>query len=156
MRGLEPNMRWRSFCEEILDLVRELGIETVVTLGALQTDTPHSRPVVVTGTSYDATSADSFGLDKTRYEGPTGITGVLQDACIQAGIHAVQFWAGVPHYVASPPNPPATLALVHRLEDVLDIPIPVGNLPEQSDSWLENTNAITSDDAEIADYVRSL
>lgn len=156
MRGLEPSLRWRSFCEEILDLVRELGVETVVTLGALQTDTPHSRPVLVTGSSYDGASAQRLGLARTRYEGPTGITGVLHDACIQAGVMAVQFWAGVPHYVATPPNPPATLALLHRLEDVLDLPIPVGNLPEQSDAWLENTNAITSDDAEIAEYVRSL
>lgn len=156
MRGPEPNMRWRDFCAEILQLCLELGVEQIITLGALQTDMPHSRPVVVSGTAYDADSARKYALDKSRYEGPTGITGVLQDASVLAGIPAISFWAGVPHYLASPPNPPATLALLHRLEDALDLPVPVGTLPEQSDSWLESANSMTQDDAEIAEYVKAL
>jgi proteasome assembly chaperone (PAC2) family protein len=156
MRGVEPNMRWRGFCDEILELVRELGVQTVVSLGALLSDTPHTRPTPVTGTAYDSDSATRYGLERSRYEGPTGIVGVLQDACVRGGIPAISFWAAVPHYVSQPPNPKATLALLHRVEEVLDVPVPLGTLPEQADEWQKLVDEMASEDAEVTEYVRSL
>ena len=156
LRGIEPNMRWRSFCDAILELVDDLGIHTVVVLGALLADTPHTRPVPVTGTAYSADAAKQFNLEKSRYEGPTGINGVLQDACVRAGIPAVSFWAAVPHYVSNPPNPKATVALLRRLEDVLDVEVPLGELPSLAEEWEETVTSMTEDDEDIADYVRSL
>ncbi|GAA3186121.1 hypothetical protein GCM10020255_082890 [Rhodococcus baikonurensis] len=126
LRGIEPNMRWRSFCEDLLELIDQLNVKTVVILGALLADTPHTRPVPVTGTAYSSESAARFNLEQTRYEGPTGITGVLQDECVRAGVPAISFWAAVPHYVSQPPNPKATVALLQRVEDVLDIEVPSG------------------------------
>jgi proteasome assembly chaperone (PAC2) family protein len=156
VRGIEPNMRWRTFCAELVDAVRELGIGTVVTLGALLADSPHTRPTPVTGTSYDAASATRYGLEKSRYEGPTGIVGVLQEACVLAGIPAISFWAAVPHYVAQPPNPKATIALLHRVEEVLDIAVPLGELPAQADDWQKLVNEMADEDEDVRDYIRNL
>lgn len=156
LRGVEPNMRWRSFCDDILEFVEQLGVSTVVILGALLADTPHTRPVPVTGTAYNKEAAERFNLEQTRYEGPTGITGVLQDACVKAGVPAVSFWAAVPHYVSQPPNPKAVIALLHRVEDVLDVEVPLGGLPKQAEDWEASVNEMTSGDEEIAEYVRSL
>ena len=156
LRGIEPNMRWRSYCDELLEFVEELGVHTVVILGALLADTPHSRPVPVTGTAYSTEAAERFNLERSRYEGPTGIAGVLQDACVKAGVPAVSFWAAVPHYVSQPPNPKATIALLQRVEDVLDIEVPLGDLPGQAEDWEESVSEMTRDDEEIAEYVRTL
>ena len=156
LRGVEPNMRWRSFCDELLEFVDELGVTTVVILGALLADTPHTRPVPVTGSAYSKEAAERFDLEQTRYEGPTGITGVLQDRCVKAGVPAVSFWAAVPHYVSQPPNPKATIALLRRVEEVLDIEVPLGELPSQAEDWEEAVTEMTAEDEEIADYVRSL
>ncbi|MBU3062015.1 PAC2 family protein [Nocardia sp. NEAU-G5] len=156
LHGIEPNMRWRSFCDDILELVEQLHITTVVILGALLADTPHTRPVPVTGTAYNKEAAEQFNLEQTRYEGPTGITGVLQDACVRAGVPAVSFWAAVPHYVSQPPNPKATIALLHRVEEVLDIEVPLGELPAQSEDWESAVDEMTAGDEEVSDYVRSL
>lgn len=156
LRGIEPNMRWRSYCAELLEFVEELGVHTVVILGALLADTPHSRPVPVTGTAYSAEAAERFNLERSRYEGPTGIAGVLQDACVKAGVPAVSFWAAVPHYVSQPPNPKATVALLQRVEDVLDVEVPLGELPNQAEDWEESVSEMTRDDEEIAEYVRTL
>ncbi|WP_458681814.1 PAC2 family protein [Prescottella equi] len=156
LRGIEPNMRWRSYCDELLEFVEELGVHTVVILGALLADTPHSRPVPVTGTAHSIEAAEEFSLEKSRYEGPTGIAGVLQDACVKAGVPAVSFWAAVPHYVSQPPNPKATVALLQRVEEVLDIEVPLGDLPNQAEDWEESVSEMTRDDEEIAEYVRSL
>jgi predicted ATP-grasp superfamily ATP-dependent carboligase len=156
VHGIEPNMRWRSFCAELLGYVQDLGITTVVTLGALLADTPHTRPVPVTGTSYDAASAARFKLERSRYEGPTGIVGVFQDVCVQAGIPAISFWAAVPHYVSAPPSPKATLALLHRVEEVLDLEVPLGALPEESEEWEATVSEMADEDDEVASYVRAL
>lgn len=156
LHGIEPNMRWRSFCDDILELVEQLHVTTVVILGALLADTPHTRPVPVTGTAYNKEAAERFNLEQTRYEGPTGITGVLQDACVRAGVPAVSFWAAVPHYVSQPPNPKATIALLHRVEEVLDIEVPLGELPAQSEEWESAVDEMTAGDEEVSDYVRSL
>jgi predicted ATP-grasp superfamily ATP-dependent carboligase len=149
-------MRWRTFCGELLAVIRELDVRTVVTLGALLSDTPHTRPTQVTGTAYDAESASRFGLERSRYEGPTGIVGVLQDACVASGIPAISFWAGVPHYVSQPPNPKATLALLHGVEEVLDIPIPLAELPQQSDEWQKLVDEMAAEDDEVIEYIRNL
>jgi proteasome assembly chaperone (PAC2) family protein len=156
VRGIEPNMRWRTFCAELLGVIRELDIRVVVTLGALLSDTPHTRPTQVTGTAHDAESAARYGLEKSRYEGPTGIVGVLQDACVAAGIPAISFWAGVPHYVSQPPNPKATLALLHRVEEVLDLPVPLAELPQQSDEWQKLVDEMAAEDDEVTEYIRNL
>jgi predicted ATP-grasp superfamily ATP-dependent carboligase len=156
VRGLEPNMRWRSFCEELLEIITELGVQTVVTLGALLSDAPHTRPTPVTGTSYDSDSATRFGLEGSRYEGPTGIVGVLQDACVGVGIPAISFWAAVPHYVSQPPNPKATIALLHRVEEVLDIAVPMGELPAQADEWQKLVDEMAEEDEDVQEYIRNL
>ncbi|MBJ7289109.1 PAC2 family protein, partial [Williamsia sp.] len=156
LRGIEPNMRWRGFCAEILDLARALNVQTMVILGALLADAPHTRPVPVTGTAYSTDSALAYNLQESRYEGPTGITGVLQDQCVNAGIPAVSFWAAVPHYVSTPPNPKATVALLSQVEEVLDIEVPLGDLPGQAEEWEQAVTEMTEDDEEIAEYVRGL
>jgi proteasome assembly chaperone (PAC2) family protein len=156
IRGIEPNMRWRSFCGELIGYLDALGATTVVTLGALLTDTPHTRPVPVTGTTYDSSSAARFGLEASRYTGPTGIVGVFQDACVQAGIPAISFWAAVPHYVSQAPDPKAAVALLHRVEEVLDIEVPLGGLPEQAEAWERTVSEMADADDEVREYVRSL
>ncbi|MFF0454548.1 PAC2 family protein [Nocardia africana] len=156
LHGIEPNMRWRAFCSDIIDLIEQLQVTTVVILGALLADTPHTRPVPVTGTAYSKEAAEQFSLEQTRYEGPTGITGVLQDACVRAGVPAISFWAAVPHYVSQPPNPKATIALLRRVEDVLDIEVPLGELPAQAEDWESAVDEMTEGDEEVTEYVRSL
>ena len=156
IRGIEPNMRWRGFCEELIGLLHELDAQTVVSLGALLADTPHTRPTPVTGSAYDDDSAQAYGLETSRYQGPTGILGVFQDACVQAGLPAISFWAAVPHYVSQPPSPRATLALLRRVEEVLEIAVPVGALPEQAEEWVKTVDEMANEDEEVVEYVRSL
>ncbi|WP_226435982.1 PAC2 family protein [Rhodococcus yananensis] len=156
LHGIEPNMRWRSFCDALLELIDEIGVHSVVLLGALLADTPHTRPVPVTGTAHTAEAATRYNLEKSRYEGPTGITGILQDACVRAGVPAISFWAAVPHYVSSPPNPKATVALLRRVEDVLDVEVPLGELPALAEEWEETVTSMTEDDEDMAEYVHSL
>ncbi|WP_029432417.1 PAC2 family protein [Blastococcus sp. URHD0036] len=156
IRGIEPNMRWRSFCEELIELCQELEATTVVGLGALLADTPHTRPVPVTGSAYDAESAEKWGLETSRYEGPTGILGVFQDACVQAGLPAISFWAAVPHYVSQPPSPRATVALLQRVEEVLEVTVPLGALPAQAEEWVKTVDEMAQEDDEVVEYVRSL
>ena len=156
MHGIEPNMRWRKFCAELLEHVERLGVTTVITLGALLADTPHTRPVPVTGTAYDNESATRFGLEHSRYEGPTGIVGVFQDSCVQLGVPAISIWAAVPHYVSQPPSPKATLALLHRVEELLDIEVPLGALPSQAEEWERTVSEMADEDEDVRNYVRAL
>ncbi|QIK66423.1 PAC2 family protein [Nocardioides sp. HDW12B] len=156
LRGIEPNMRWRQFCAELLAGADELGTEMVVTLGALLADTPHTRPIPVSGTTTEPELADRLKLEQSTYEGPTGIVGVFQDACIRTDMPSVSFWAAVPHYVAQPPCPKATLALLGQLEDLLEISIPLGDLPEESRAWERGVDELSEEDEEIGDYVRAL
>ncbi|MCW4353111.1 PAC2 family protein [Hoyosella sp. YIM 151337] len=156
LRGIEPNLRWKAFCRELIDFADELGVTTVVMLGALLADTAHTRPVPVSGTAYSAESAKMYNLEQTKYEGPTGIIGVLQDECVRHGIPAVSFWAAIPHYVSQPPNPKGTVALLHRVEDVLDLEVPLGELPGQAEEWEQTITEMAEEDEEIADYVRAL
>ena len=154
--GVEPNLRWRTFCTTVIDVARQTGCEMVVTLGALLADVPHTRPTRLTGTAVDPELIAKLGLSHSRYEGPTGIVGVLHDACQQAGMPSVSLWAPVPHYVASPPNPKATRALLERLSDVLAIPIGLGDLAEAAVAWEARVDELVGSDADIAAYVRQL
>jgi proteasome assembly chaperone (PAC2) family protein len=156
IRGIEPNMRWRQFCAELLAACDELGGALVITLGALLADTPHTRPIPVSGTATEPELVDRLKLEQSTYEGPTGIVGVFQDACVRLDIPAVGYWAAVPHYVAQPPGPKATLALVGQIEELLQISIPLGDLPEDSRAWERGVDELSEDDEDIADYVRSL
>ena len=156
LRGIEPNMRWRQFCAELLAGADQLGASQCVTLGALLADTPHTRPIPVSGTTTDEELRERLDLEESTYEGPTGIVGVFQDACVSNGMPAVSIWAAVPHYVAQPPCPKATLALLGMVEDVLGIPIPLGDLPEDAKAWERGVDELASEDDEIGDYVRAL
>ena len=156
VRGLEPNMRWRGFCAEVLAVAAELDVRMVVTLGALLADSPHTRPVPVNGTTSDPEAAAALGLERSRYEGPTGIVGVLQDAAHGAGVPAVSFWAAVPHYVAQPPCPKATIALLRRVEDLLDVEVDLSDLPERARAWEQQVDELAAEDTDVADYVASL
>ncbi len=156
IRGIEPNMRWRQFCAELLAAADELGAELVITLGALLADSPHTRPIPVTGTATEPDLVDRLRLEQSTYEGPTGIVGVFQDACDRLDVPSVSYWAAVPHYVANPPCPKATLALLRHLEELLDTSIPLGDLPEDARAWERGVNELAEDDEDIAEYVRSL
>jgi hypothetical protein len=156
IRGIEPSMRWRGFCAEMLELCHSLEVTRVVLLGALLADVPYSRPLPVSGSAPDRRTAERLSLIPTRYEGPTGIVGVLHDACVRAELDAVSFWVHVPHYANNPPCPKATQALLHRVEDVLDLPVPLMGLPEEAAGWEQRLHTAAEQDAELAEYVREL
>jgi proteasome assembly chaperone (PAC2) family protein len=154
--GTEPNVRWRTFTELVVDLVKDLGIELIVSLGALLADVPHTRPAPVTGAGSDPELVEKLGLQASRYEGPTGIVGVLHDACRQAGIPSVSFWAAVPHYVSLAPSPRAALALCDRLSTLLEMPIDVAELEAMVEGYTSHvTEAVSSDEDAVA-YVDEL
>ncbi len=150
----EPSMRWRTFCGEILELCHSLEVNRVVLLGALLADVPYTRPLPISGSAANRDAAERFNLTPTRYDGPTGIVGVLHEACTRAELDALSFWVHVPHYANNPPCPKATLALLHRVEDVLDLPVPMMDLAEESAEWDERLRAEAEQDAELAEYVR--
>ena len=156
VHGIEPNMRWRGFCSELVTCFSDLGIELVVLLGALLADSPHTRPVPVAAAASDPALAADLRAEPVDYKGPTGIVGVLQHACVDAGIPAVSLWASVPHYVAQPPCPKATLALIRGVEDVLDVSLPLADLPQEARAWERGVDELAEQDTEVADYVRTL
>jgi proteasome assembly chaperone (PAC2) family protein len=156
VHGIEPSMRWRRFCSEVLDAAERLGVTTVVTLGALLADVPHSRPIPVTATSDDRDLQDVLHLEASTYEGPTGIVGVLQHEATRRGMHGLSVWAAVPHYVAHPPSPKATVALLVRIEELLGEAIPLGDLPEDAEAWQHGVDELAAEDTEIAEYVAQL
>jgi predicted ATP-grasp superfamily ATP-dependent carboligase len=154
--GIEPNLRWRTFTGMVVELARELGVELMVTLGSLLADVPHTRPSPVTGGASDQELIDRLGLQRSRYEGPTGIVGVLHDACNQASIPSVSLWAAVPHYVSLAPSPRAALALCQRLGDILGTTIDVAELEEASDRYNEQVSEAVASDEETSAYVEEL
>lgn len=154
--GPEPNLRWRSFSATLVSALRTVQPAMVVILGAMLTDSPHSRPLPVTGTANDAQLATTLGLEPSNYEGPTGIVGIVADAVRRAGMPVVSLWAQVPHYVSDPPNPKATLALLVRIEDLLDTPLLLGDLPEMAQAWERGVDELASDDPEVAAYISRL
>ena len=140
----------------IVDLAGELGVEMVVTLGSLLADVPHTRPSPVTGGATDPELIERLGLQRSRYEGPTGIVGVLHDACNGAGLRSVSLWAAVPHYVSLAPSPRAALALCQRLGDILGTPIDVEELEEATERYSEQVSEAVASDEETAAYVSEL
>jgi proteasome assembly chaperone (PAC2) family protein len=154
--GVEPNYRWRTFTEIVGELASDLGVELVVTLGALLADVPHTRPAPVTGAATDPKLVDEFGLQVSRYEGPTGIVGVLLDACRRSGIPSVSLWAAVPHYVSLAPSPRAARALCDRLATVLGITIDVSELEDAEESYVEQVSQAVASDEETSAYVEEL
>lgn len=156
VNGIEPNLRWRSFCGELLDYIDVLGVTKVITLGAMQTETPHTRPTPVTGFSWDRDSAGELRVEPSTYQGPTGIVGVFHQACVEAGVPALSFWASVPHYVSQARVPKAAVALLHRVEEVLDVEVPLGGLPEQAEEWERTVSEMAEADDEVREYVRQL
>jgi predicted ATP-grasp superfamily ATP-dependent carboligase len=131
-------------------------VTTLVTLGALLADVPHTRPIPVTTSSDDEGLLQRLALEPSRYEGPTGIVGVLQDAANHAGLPALSLWAAVPHYVGQAPSPKATLALLRRVEELLDVTVPLGDLPEDARAWERGVDELAAEDGEIGEYVRQL
>jgi hypothetical protein len=156
LSGPEPNFRWRAFSGAVIELAKELGVEVVVTLGALLADVPHSRPVAVAANSQDSALVESLGLSASRYEGPTGITGVLHRACAEAGLPSVSFWASVPHYLPAVPSAPGALALVESLSNLLRIEVDTSNLERGAAAYQEQVSAAVSQDSDLSSYVRML
>jgi proteasome assembly chaperone (PAC2) family protein len=156
LTGSEPNLRWRTFSETVVAAAEELGCELVVSLGALLADVPHTRPVQITGIAADAALAARLGFTETRYEGPTGIVGVVQDACTKAGLLAASLWAPVPHYVATVPSPKATLALLGRLQDLIEVPIDVTDLEEAAVDYERRLDEAVASEPEVRMLVERL
>jgi predicted ATP-grasp superfamily ATP-dependent carboligase len=156
VRGIEPSMRWRAYVAELLGYAEQLGVSTLVTLGALLADVPHTRPIPVTTTSDDEGLMRRLALEPSTYQGPTGIVGVLQESANRAGVPGLSLWAAVPHYVAQPPSPKASLALLRRVEELLDVTVPLEDLPEDARAWEHGVDELAEEDTEIAEYVRQL
>lgn len=156
VKGIEPSMRWRRFADELLDLADDYEVNLLITMGALLADTPHSRPISVTGSGSHPDVAERLGVEISRYEGPTGIVGIMQDAANRRDLDAVSLWAAVPHYVSTPPSPKASLALVNALEDFLEISIAQGDLPQRAQAWEKQVDQMAAEDVEVGDYVKQL
>jgi proteasome assembly chaperone (PAC2) family protein len=156
LRAVEPNVRWKQYCNTVMSVATETGCAMVVTFGALLGDVPHTRRVRVTGTSSDPELVDALGLVPSRYEGPTGIVGVLNDACRSSGIRSVSLWAPVPHYIATPPNPPATRALLERFATLSGVPLELGGFEQLVDIWRAQVDRAIEDNDEVRTYVREL
>jgi proteasome assembly chaperone (PAC2) family protein len=154
--GTEPNLRWKTFSQLVLGLARDLGVERVVTFGSLLADVPHTRPAPVTAAATDETLMEELGLEPSRYEGPTGIVGVLLDACRGAGVSSLSLWAAVPHYVSLAPSPRAALALVRRFAELMSIDLDVDELEQAANEYSEQVSEAVSADADTAAYVEEL
>jgi hypothetical protein len=156
LRGIEPSMRWQNFVNEILTCAERLKVTTLFTCGALLVDTPHTRPFPTFVTSENPGIRRLFTVERSDYEGPTGITGVLGHEAHLRGISVVSAWVGVPHYIGNPPSPKATLALLTLLERLLGESIDKGDLEYQAEAWGRRVDELASEDEEIAAHVRQL
>src|SRR5436853_6119003 len=155
-QGVEPSLKWKQFCDLILGVARELGSHMVITLGALLADVPHTRPVPITGIGSDQTLVAKHGFERSTYEGPTGIVGVLHHACARASVPSVSLWASVPHYVAAAPNPKAALALVRAFEGVAGVAVDATDLEESAENYERQVNAAVASDPEVKSFVERL
>jgi predicted ATP-grasp superfamily ATP-dependent carboligase len=151
--GTEPQLKWRRFCTEVLEVARALEVSQVVTLGALLADVAHNRPVSLIGTASDAELIERFHLERSRYEGPTGITGVLSHTCAREGIPAMSLWAAVPHYVGGAPSPKAALALVQRTSELVDAPVRTAALEIAAAAYEREIDQLVEDDEDLQGYV---
>jgi proteasome assembly chaperone (PAC2) family protein len=156
LSGYEPSFRWRTFAGLIVEIAEAIGVQLVVTLGALLADVPHSRPVSVTGFATDPALVSRLTLSQSSYEGPTGIVGVLHDACHGAGLPSASLWAAVPHYIAASPNPKAALALIRKLEGLVGVVVDAGELEAASADYERQVNAAVQHDPDIQAFVERL
>ncbi len=156
VRGIEPNVRWRTFTEEIVAIAIQLKVELAIAIGALLSDTPHTRPIPITSTTNHEHFPQSMKFVPSSYEGPTGILGVISEAFTSAGIPNGSMWAQVPHYAAASPCPKATMALLSHIEEVLDIAVDLDDLTEAASEWEADVTAMAEDDEEITAYVKQL
>jgi predicted ATP-grasp superfamily ATP-dependent carboligase len=154
--GPEPNMRWRAYSDAICGLGRQLDVELVITLGALLADTPHTRPVPVSSTASDEELIARLALTRSNYEGPTGIVGVLHDACGRAGLRSASLWAATPHYISATPNPRAAVALLERLSELVGTPGPSGELVRAASEYAVRVAAAVAEDPDLAGYIEQL
>jgi proteasome assembly chaperone (PAC2) family protein len=156
LAGPEPAYRWRTFCETVTELAEALGVQMVVTLGALLADVPHSRPVNVSAYASDDALVDRLGLSPPSYEGPTGIVGVLHDACAAAGMPSASLWAAVPHYVAVVPNPKGALALLRRLESLIGVTVDAAELEDAAAEYERQVSRAVEMDPDVQAFVEKL
>jgi predicted ATP-grasp superfamily ATP-dependent carboligase len=154
--GTEPNSRWRTFVNLVVDVARKMDVRLLVTLGALLADVPHSRPVHITGTAMDTDLVTKLGLSRSRYEGPTGIVGVLHDAFSKNGIDSASLWAAVPHYISVTPNPKAAMALVRKATELIGAPVDISTLELATKSYEERISEMVASDEDVQAYVRLL
>ncbi|HET8879091.1 MAG TPA: PAC2 family protein [Arthrobacter sp.] len=156
VQGTEPSYKWRAYTAELLVHAEALDVDYVILVGALLADVPHSRPIPVSASTDDAALRERMDLEASQYEGPVGIVGVLSEVALLAGLPTVSLWAAVPHYVAQAPSPKAQLALLHRIEELLQIPLDTQELVEDADAWERGVDELATEDPEIAAYVRQL
>jgi proteasome assembly chaperone (PAC2) family protein len=156
VNGVEPSMRWKSFTREILDIADDLETSMIITIGAMLSDSPHTRPIRILATTSNPSIGSRLDLQPSNYQGPTGIIGAIQDGCTKRGIESLSLWASVPHYAPNAPSPKASLALIQAIEDYLGISIPLGDLREQAETWEDSVTQLASEDADVADYVKAL
>lgn len=156
LEGIEPQLLWRTFSEQVIEVAHSVGAEMVVTLGALLTETPHSRPTVVFGTAENPELRQRLGLRPSDYEGPTGIVGALHVACRDAGLESASLWAAVPTYVSGATSPKAALALVERVGQLLSVPVPVTDLQIAAAAYERQIDDLVSQDADLGGYVAQL
>jgi proteasome assembly chaperone (PAC2) family protein len=154
--GVEPNLRWRAFCELIVGLALDLGVKQVITLGSLLADVPHTRPSPITASGDSTDLLVNLDVDASHYEGPTGIVGVIQDSCRKAGMQTVSFWAAVPHYVSLTPSPRAALALCERVDQLLGTDLDLEELEQAVDSYTEHVSEAVAGDEETTTYIEAL
>jgi predicted ATP-grasp superfamily ATP-dependent carboligase len=156
VQGVEPSMRWRAFSAHLVELAEALGVQMVVSLGALLADVPHTRPVTMTGFASDPALVERLGLSPSNYEGPTGIVGVLHSACMDAGLPSASLWAGVPHYVAAATNPKAALALVRRVEGLVGVSVDASDLEVSATDYERQVGLAVQSDPDIQAFVERL
>jgi hypothetical protein len=154
--GIEPNVRWRTFIEAIVGLAGDLGVESLVTLGAFLADVPHTLATPLAGSAANPEEAASLGMSASRYEGPTGIVGVLHDAALRAGVHSLSLWAAVPHYLPGGPNPKAALALAEKAAGVVQAPIDTDTLARAGATWEQQVSESIAENPELSAYVQRL
>jgi predicted ATP-grasp superfamily ATP-dependent carboligase len=156
VQGVEPSMRWRSFSANLIDLAEALGVQVIVSLGALLGDVPHTRPVAISGHASDPALVERLGMQASTYEGPTGIVGILHSACVEAGLPSASLWAGVPHYVAAAANPKAALALVRRVEGLIGVSVDVSELESAAADYERQVERAVQSDPDIQAFVERL
>jgi proteasome assembly chaperone (PAC2) family protein len=156
LAGSEPSFRWRTFSKLIVDVAEAIGVQLVVTLGALLADVPHTRAVSVTGLASDAALVARLGLATSSYEGPTGIVGILHSACQEAGLPSASLWAAVPHYIAAAPNPKAALALVRKLEGLVGVAVNAADLESAAADYERQVNLAVQSDPDVQAFVERL